>query len=181
MIPGPPTWAAEGKTFSGVESLLSRLRVLICRTGPASHRRHVGSGEWPGAWNVAGDRCASRGPSALRAQPPERERKMEQAAEIANWGLFSKNELRFSVRLRHLQTWSLMSYSARRGAAEFHGTRLAGRGLCGGRAGGVAGRESASLGSCVIFPGTRLLEVTSPVHFLGRRDPAWPWEGAEKV
>ena len=34
---------------------------------------------------------------------------MKQAAEIVNWSLFSKNELRFSVQLSHLQTWSWMS------------------------------------------------------------------------
>lgn len=47
---------------------------------------------------------------------------MKQATEIANWSLFSKNEPRFSVRLSHLQTWSLMSYSARCRHEEFHWT-----------------------------------------------------------
>ena len=47
---------------------------------------------------------------------------MKQAAEIANWSLFSKNELRFSVQLSHLQTWSLMSYFALCQREEFYWT-----------------------------------------------------------
>lgn len=37
---------------------------------------------------------------------------------------------------------------------------------------GVQREVRPPLSSCAIFPGARLLEVTSPVHCLGRRNPA---------
>lgn len=55
-------------------------------------------------------------------------KEVKQATEIANWSLFSKNEPRFSVWFSHLQTWSLMSYSALCRHEEFYWTEEQGAG-----------------------------------------------------
>lgn len=109
---------------------------------------------------------------------------MKQATEIANWSLFSKNELRFSVQLSHLQTWSLMSYSVLCQCEEFHWAEewVGGEAFCSSGVFGGNGEWGKELkGSVFVFQTQhppwrmKLFQVTSP--FWQRRNQTWSWAG----
>lgn len=79
------------------------------------------------------------------------------------------------MQLSHLQTWCLMSYSALCQREEFYwmGARIGGVPFCSEGGGGRSRKEVSLFPELTVFPGTLVLGVTSPVHFLGRRSPTW--------
>lgn len=88
---------------------------------------------------------------------------MKQATEIANWSLFSKNELRFLAELSHLQTWSLMSYFALCQQEDFYWLRNRWvRRLSIQKGKGSSRKEVSLFPESAVLPGTQPLRAISP-------------------